>query len=329
VTEPRYSGRVPRVSILIPTYEPQAAHLRAALDCVLAQTHEDWTVLIHDDFSRTDMRSILEPYLTDPRIRYARSGRRLGIGGNWNACLATATGDYVQFLFQDDTWKPAYLESCVRILEKEKGIGFTAAAHAYACEAGTPESRASAYADLAAFRARTLQPGLQKSDAFLRWWTGNGLRPNVIGEPSFVMLRRTLVREVGPFLEDMPQNLDVEYWLRCMLRADWWNLAENLGSFRVHAAGASARNDAAGLGLFDRLRLYEYLLGHAPSPELRGLARRSLTEQFGLMARKFFRRTRGGGGVSADGSGALLRLCLRHPVLVAGGLLRAMGGRSA
>jgi glycosyltransferase involved in cell wall biosynthesis len=312
---------VPQVSILIPTYEPNPLHLRAALECVLAQSCQEWTVFIHDDCSKADVRAIVEPYLHDPRFTFQRSEKRLGIGGNWNACLAKATGEYVQYLFQDDTWKPAYLEKCVRLLEKEKSAGFVAVEHSYDCENNIGTSRSSAYEALATFRKTHVQPGLQ-SEAFLHWWIQQGLRPNVIGEPSFVMLRRSLMEQVGPFLEDMPQNLDVQYWLRCLLQGPWYNLTENLGSFRVHLAGASTQNDEAGRGLFDRLRLFDYLLMHLPNGKLRAQVERSLSEQIGQMIRKFFQRTKGGGNVNAGGSGAAIKLLLRHPLLLLHGCLQ-------
>jgi hypothetical protein len=94
-----------------------------------------------------------------------------------------------------------------------------------------------------------------------------GLRPNFIGEPSFVMLRRSLMESVGKFREDMPQGLDTEYWLRCLLRADWYFERTSLGMFRVHGQAASARNDREGLGLYDRLGFYDTLLHLLPADD--------------------------------------------------------------
>lgn len=272
-----------RVSVLVPCCEPNPAHLRSALDSLLAQTFSRWTAFIRDDASGADVRTIVEPYLRDSRFTVVRGDRRLGIGGNWNACLRrtleVSTSDAaedparapcLQFLFQDDLWEPTYLERCVEVLDRHPEVGFVAANHAYVCESGgEPEP----YDEVLAARA-ALAPGLQRREEFLRSWLEAGLRPNVIGEPSFVMLRRSLVERVGFFDDAMPQGLDFEYWIRCLLHADWWWIPEALGTFRVHSAAASARNRRGLRGAFDRLRCFRMLLRELPPGDLRQAAKR-------------------------------------------------------
>ncbi|MBI1813057.1 glycosyltransferase [Candidatus Peregrinibacteria bacterium] len=260
------------VSILIPTYEPNPEHLRAALESIVVQTFRDWSVLIHDDASRADVRAIIEPFLTDSRFHFSRNPQRLGIGGNWNACLKEAKGEYVQFLFQDDLWEPQYLERSVDVLNRESTVGFVAANHVYSMEGSGNEKL---YDEVTAAR-HELTPGRQDRIAFLRSWMERGLRPNIIGEPSFVMLRRSLMEKVGFFNTSMRQGLDFEYWMRCLLQADWHYLSEHLGTFRVHAGGASERNRASGDGMFDRLRCFKLLLRTLPPSDLRRSAWRGM-----------------------------------------------------
>ncbi|MBI3619217.1 glycosyltransferase [Candidatus Peregrinibacteria bacterium] len=276
------------VSILIPTYEPNPEHLRAALESIIAQTFHAWSVLIHDDASEKDVHSIIEPFLNDPRIRFARSEARLGIGGNWNACLKEAKSEYVQFLFQDDLWEPNYLAHCVEILNRESTVGFVVANHKYLKEACHGESeichgersrtmtkKQDIYDEVIAAR-HELMPGRQDRIAFLGSWMERGLRPNMIGEPSFVMLRRSLIERVGFFNTSMRQGLDFEYWIRCLLKTDWFFIPENLGAFRVHAGGASERNRLSRAGALDRLRCFRMLLKELPSGDLRRSAWRGM-----------------------------------------------------
>ena len=67
-----------QINIFIPTYNPVAIQLQQAIDSILAQTCEDWTLLVHDDCSPQDPFPIVEPYLKDARITYRRSPVRLG-----------------------------------------------------------------------------------------------------------------------------------------------------------------------------------------------------------------------------------------------------------
>lgn len=314
----------PLVNILLPTYEPASRHLTEAIESVLKQTEQRWTLLIHDDASMIDVRAIAEPYLRDPRIAFARSRHRRGIGGNWNAAyrMSHTAAPFVQYLFQDDTWHPLYLERALQRMEQYPDIGFVAAQHDYRFEGQCPVQRQ--YETTVAVRRDLIAPGKHDGTAFLQWWLRRGLHPNIIGEPSFVLLRRSLVERVGGFAEDMPQVLDVEYWVRILPNTAWYNLEGSHGTFRVHASGASARNREEGEGLFDRLCCIERATRMLP-PSSRAHARATVEHQLQEMILKFLRRREDGSQVSYGGSATLPRFALRHPVLS----LRALRGALA
>jgi len=305
------------VSVLLPTYEPDPAFLTLAIESVLTQTHQDWTLFIHDDASKADVEAMVKPFLADSRIQFRRGGRNRGIGGNWNACLKEADGDFVQFLFQDDVWVPAYLETAVASLVQHPRAGLISVNHAYASEAGAETFfRSGGFAELAALKQERLKPGLQESIPFLHWWMARGLRPNLIGEPSFVMLRRSVTDRVGLFREDLPQGLDLEYWIRMLLAADWAYIPQELGAFRVHKGGASMRNDTMGAGLFDRLACFEPLLIHSRTA---AAAQAGVRQSLAGMRDRFRTRVATGGRVGG-GKGKLIAFALRHPFLVLAGL---------
>lgn len=228
------------ISVLLPTYEPDPVFLRETLESLLRQMEGGWTCVIRDDASERDVEAMVETYLTDPRISFVRNECRLGIGGNWNACLKEADAPFIQFLFQDDTWDPRYLESSADTLEAHPTAGFVATEHAYACERGIETARG--YGSLRKEKRRLLASGLHDGSAFLRWWLARGLEPNLIGEPCFVMLRRSVVDKAGPFDEELTQLLDVEYWVRMLRHGDFYYLPDELGTFRVHRNAASFQN---------------------------------------------------------------------------------------
>lgn len=252
------SGNV--VHILLPTCEPRPEFLRAAIDSVAAQTEQRWMLHINDDASTIDVRAIIAPYLADPRIAFSRNSHRLGLGGNWNACLKKIPepDTYVQFLFQDDLWDFGYLARTLRIMEEHPTVGFISTEHDYACEKGI--ATATLYDELRRFRREYITPGLHRGKEMLQWWLERGLHPNIMGEPSFVLLRRRVVEDAGLFDRRMQQNLDVEYWTRMLEHSDWYYCTENGGVFRVHRDGASERNRRRGFGLIDRLHTIERVL---------------------------------------------------------------------
>lgn len=289
---------MPTVSVCIPTYEPKPDHLKAAIESVLAQTFTDWELSIYDDASRTDVQKIVEPFLGDQRVKFFRSGKRLGIGGNWNAAARMGSAPpalshiegFVAYLFQDDLWHPDYLKRSMEILERHTDIGFTAADHSYRIEGLTAASATGIYGEVEDARRAVMTDGRIRRDAFLAAWIERGLRPNLIGEPSFVVLRRSLTEDVGPFMEDMKQGLDVEYWIRCLLRTDGWWIAENLGEFRVHASAATAKNEESGAGRADRLRMFSILINALPPGPMKTLAKRVRRREILKMGWKWLQR---------------------------------------
>lgn len=309
------------VDVLIPTYNPKPEHLTAALRSLQAQTHPDWKALIHDDCSPNNAtEEIVKPFLSDPRIRFVKSEKRLGIGGNWNACLTQTSEPVVAYLFQDDLWHPDYLASALRILKEHPSVGFVSLDHKYRSEDGM--TSLPLYASVRTFKKDRVSQGLHRGKEFLRFWIENELHPNVIGEPDFVVLRRTVMERAGPFLEDMPQFLDTEYWLRLIQISDWYNLADReYGVFRIHPSAASAVNQMAGQGLFDRLRCFERLMLSLDGED-RTLAEKSRNRAVESMVAKYFDRMGRHSKISAQGGGMLWKFCLRHPMLIARSIVR-------
>lgn len=304
----------------MPAYEAQPEHIKPAVESVLAQTFTDWSLLVQDDFSqREDVAAHVKPYLDDERITYRRNERNLGIGPNWNACRDFGDAPYIAYLFHDDLWQPAYLEKALAVLEAQPEVGFVSLDHSYLKEDGVQDT--AIYDEVQQFIKDNISAGRHSGQELLLWWADKGLRPNIIGEPSFVVLRRELMESVGPFHETMPQFLDSEYWIRCLLQSDWYYLDEDLGSFRVHPTAASAQNDLAGAGKFDRFDCFRMLIPQLPKDK-QPAARQSFTRAFDEMVAKFFERRKSGKKISGRGSGGLKKFCLRHPVFTSRALVR-------
>src|SRR3954468_11417826 len=102
----------PLVSVMIPSYN-HAPYLPAAIESVLAQTLEDFELIIGDDGSIDDSLDIARRYAeADPRIRvltHAAEGHR-GIGATGNLMRPTARGRYWFGLPSDDVLYPDTLE---------------------------------------------------------------------------------------------------------------------------------------------------------------------------------------------------------------------------
>ncbi|MFK0401603.1 glycosyltransferase [Microbacterium sp. NPDC090225] len=107
-----------RASIIMPVWNRGGA-MRKAVDSILAQSWEDWELLIIDDGSWDDTVAVAELLSKrDSRIRLIRQDH-LGVCAARNAGIAEATGEFIAFLDSDNTWKPHFLRDMVTTMKRE------------------------------------------------------------------------------------------------------------------------------------------------------------------------------------------------------------------
>ena len=110
---------VEKFSITIPAYKAQFLH--EAIESVMAQTYQDWELIIVDDCSPEPLHDIVEPFLADARVHYFRNKANCGavnVVDNWNICLSHATGDYIICMGDDDRLLPCCLEEYHKLIAK-------------------------------------------------------------------------------------------------------------------------------------------------------------------------------------------------------------------
>jgi len=107
-----------KFSVTIPAYKDR--YLKETIDSVLAQTYQNYEIVIVNDASPYDLDSIVNQY-TDPRIRYFKNEKNCGaknVVDNWNICLSYATGEYVMCIGDDDNLTPRCLQDFADLIEK-------------------------------------------------------------------------------------------------------------------------------------------------------------------------------------------------------------------
>lgn len=115
------TDRNPLISIGVPVYNG-ANFLGDALDSILAQTLEDFEVVISDNASTDETQNICRTYAArDSRIRYHRQTKNLGAARNYNDTFRRSRGRYFRWTAHDDMIAPTFLERCHSRLEDEPG----------------------------------------------------------------------------------------------------------------------------------------------------------------------------------------------------------------
>ena len=111
----------PKVSVIITTYN-RAGLLPRAVNSVLAQTYDDYEVIIVDDCSTDDTQQVVAKF-ADSRIRHFRHEVNRGASGARNTGIANARGEYIAFLDDDDECAPNRLADQASKLDCNPDVG--------------------------------------------------------------------------------------------------------------------------------------------------------------------------------------------------------------
>jgi glycosyltransferase involved in cell wall biosynthesis len=102
-------ARSPLVSIIINNYNYHR-FVRQAIESAIAQTYDNVEVIIVDDGSTDQSRSIIGEYATRARVILKENG---GQASAFNAGIIQASGDFILLLDSDDYLYPEAVEVCV------------------------------------------------------------------------------------------------------------------------------------------------------------------------------------------------------------------------
>ncbi len=233
---------MPLVSICIPTYNG-ARYLEACLDSALTQTFRDIEVLVVDDQSTDESCQIAQAYAErDKRVRVICNKHNLGLVWNWNQCVLLSRGEWIKFLFQDDILEPNCVERMLAACEPDTSM--------VACK-----RKIILEDDLKDLQEKFLQyiqdndmdkifPGEVRitAERFCKAVLGN-LLGNFIGEPTAILLHRSVFSRFGFFNAYLIQMCDWEYWMRVASHTGLVYIPESLVHFRRHSKGTTVINE--------------------------------------------------------------------------------------
>ena len=105
--------------ILLATYNGQE-YLKEQIDSILAQSNQDWQLLIRDDASDDDTLNIIKDYVarySDNIKLIEDSGCHLGASLNFQRLLENSIAEYIMFSDQDDVWLPPKIEATLNLMK--------------------------------------------------------------------------------------------------------------------------------------------------------------------------------------------------------------------
>jgi glycosyltransferase involved in cell wall biosynthesis len=192
ITSQARQGELPKVSVVIPVYN-RATAVQNAIRSVLAQTVQDFEIIVVDDGS-ADATPATVKAISDCRITLIRHDRNRGSSAARNTGVAACSAPYIAFLDSDDEWSRTALEKQLAVFERSNGnLGLVY----IGAERIQPDG--GIVRDIPQYR--------DDLDQIL-------LTTNVVGGSSVAMVRRDVLRVIGPFDETLKYTEDLDLWLR-------------------------------------------------------------------------------------------------------------------
>lgn len=214
----------PLISVIIPAFNA-AETLGEAVQSVVRGTFQNFEILIADDVSVDDTPNIAEKMAhDDPRIRFFRNQKNLGVCKVRNMLAGYAKGKYLALLDSDDTWEPNKLEVCLGLFVQYPGIRAVGHALRYL----TSEGKKIGYIPVRPCSYDELDK-IQNS----------GGLPHVY--PSSVVMERSLYLEEGGFAEGWPVGEDTEFFARVAWHSGLLATPEPLGNYRLKSGSLTEK----------------------------------------------------------------------------------------
>lgn len=247
---------MPKVSVVIPNYN-HARFLRKRIDSVLQQTFQDFELILLDDCSTDDSRSILSSYAADPRVTIefndANSGSTFK---QWNKGVRLALGEYVWIAESDDYADPRFLERLVAVLDADPRVVFVNCRSWRVDADGQVNGYADSYLETVDPEKWTKDFNVDGREECRQYF----VRVNAVCNASSVLFRRAVYECVGGADENLRFCGDWKLWASMALTGRVAYLSEPLNYYRTHSATVTEGSSQQGLAATEYLRVVGWML---------------------------------------------------------------------
>ena len=217
------------VSVVVPAFN-RPSLLHRAIMSVIDQTHRNLEILVVDDGSTEDVRSLLKDF-SDDRINYLRHEINKGVSAARNTGTRHSHGEYIAFLDSDDEWLPDKIKSQLEDLRKK-----TPSYHASYCGREEYDDEKMKVIE----RSEFVRDGSLLSELLFR---------NCVGTASSVLMQKECLNRLGGFDEKMHADEDWELWINFSRYYSFAFLDVPLVRYHIHGKGR----------ISDAMNLHTYL----------------------------------------------------------------------
>ena len=227
------------VSVVIPNYN-HGRFLRRRIESVLRQTHQHFEVILLDDCSTDDSRSILSEYSNDSRVRtYFNKVNSGSTFKQWNKGVALASGEYVWIAESDDYADEQFLQKLIERLDAEPTAAFAYCRSRRVATDGQSGRYVDSWHNPDRWTADYCVDGCYECRNYFAYC-------NIVPNASAVVFRKAVYERVGGADESLRLCGDWKVWAAMALTGKVVYVADTLNYFRFHGASVRSSTDGSG-----------------------------------------------------------------------------------
>jgi len=221
----------PKISILLSAYNAEK-YISESIKSILSQTFIDFELLISDDGSTDNTKSIIDSF-TDKRLIVSHNSTNLGKTATINRLLTLSKGQFITIHDADDISKAHRFERQMAEFEKKPNLIMCGTWFTYLNKEGTSQY--------------THQTPTQYIDIL------NKIKHESVFHGPTVIVRKKAIDKLGqylrPFFRDYHEDSDLN--MRLTELGECYNLADNLYLYRIVPNSLSKKLDTRKLVLYD------------------------------------------------------------------------------
>lgn len=213
------------ISVIIPLYNKKAT-IKRTVESVLAQTFQDFEIIIVNDGSTDGSAEVVENIRSD-KIRIVHQANE-GVSAARNRGIAEASYNWLALLDGDDEWQADYLRSVYNAIQEDSGCIIYCSGYIRVSLHGEPSSVQLRY--IPADRGR-----------LSCYYKSSFFGAPVVTSSSVCLNRSILNREglLAPFPVGTKSGEDLDTWVRLALKGNVFFINRELAIINTVNAGVS------------------------------------------------------------------------------------------
>ena len=213
-------NEMPKVSIVIPVYNPVEKFLLECMESVFQQTFSDYEVIVIDDGSENPVEPLLHNYSN--RIQLFRNSVNSGSSETRNRGIYAAKGELIAFLDYDDVWDPKYLETQIQIFDLYPSLTMSFTSLNIINEEG-----------------RAIEPPFDQKERKEGFVTSEKIFDGCSGGTTSSVIKRDILNKIGGYDPTQGYFEDWDLWQRVVAVGPVYLSEKKLASYRLHSQNSS------------------------------------------------------------------------------------------